>query len=160
MPETVDGELILRDTTDDDLPALYAFQCDPEAIAMAAFPAREWDAFVAHQRRIRDDPTMIVKTVVVDGSVVGNCASYDIDGRRMVGYWIGRAYWGRGIATRALETLLAIDRTRPIYAYVAMHNAGSRRVLEKCGFRVIGEERWYDDALGADVEEYLLELPA
>src|SRR5690606_23382047 len=55
---------------------------------------------------------------------------------RLVGYWIGRAYWGRGVATAALTELVAThERTRPLHAYVARDNAGSVRVLEKCGFR-------------------------
>jgi RimJ/RimL family protein N-acetyltransferase len=155
MPPT---DLILRKTTDDDLPILYAFQLDPEATRMAAFPSRDWETFAAHQRRIRADPANLALTVVVAGEVVGSIGAYTQDDKRLIGYWIGREYWGRGIATGAVAALLDLDPTRPIYAYVAKHNAGSRRVLEKCGFVVIREDRGLDDALGAEVEEVLLEL--
>jgi RimJ/RimL family protein N-acetyltransferase len=154
------GELSLRGTTDDDLPILYTFQLEPEATEMAAFPARDWESFAAHQRCIRADPTLIAKTIVVDGQVTGSIGSYAQDGKRLIGYWIGREHWGKGIATAALSALLTIDQTRPIYAFVAKSNASSRRVLEKCGFNVVSEERWFDDALGQEIEEYLLELPA
>ena len=49
---------------------------------------------------------------------------------------------------------------RPIYARVAKDNVGSRRVLEKCGFQVIGESTGYANARGEEVEELLLELQA
>jgi RimJ/RimL family protein N-acetyltransferase len=52
-----------------------------------------------------------------------------------VGYWLGRSYWGRGIATRALALFLPLVPARPLYAHVASHNTGSMRVLVKCGFR-------------------------
>jgi RimJ/RimL family protein N-acetyltransferase len=74
-------------------------------------------------------------------------------GQREVGYWIGSEYWGKGIATRALAAFLEHDRTRPLHARVAKHNVASVRVLEKCGFTVIGEGTGDDG-----VEELVLEL--
>src|SRR5262245_21304133 len=55
-----------------------------------------------------------------------------------IGYWLGEAYWGRGIATEALiaVTRHAIDRhglTR-VFALPFAWNAGSCRVLEKAGY--------------------------
>ena len=55
----------------------------------------------------------------------------------MVGYWIGKEHWGRGIASAALRLYLDVDRHRPLLATVAEHNAGSRRVLEKAGFELV-----------------------
>lgn len=150
----------LRASIEADLPILYEFQLDPEATRMAAFPSRDWDAFAAHQRRIWADPALIARTIVADGQVAGSIGSYPEGDKRLVGYWIGREHWGRGIATGALAALLEIEPTRPLHAYVAKHNIGSRRVLEKCGFTVIGEERWFNDRLGEEIDEYLLELPA
>jgi RimJ/RimL family protein N-acetyltransferase len=40
---------------------------------------------------------------------------------------------------------------------VARHNIGSRRVLEKCGFKVIGEDT-YTNPAGVEVEEFILKL--
>ncbi len=54
---------------------------------------------------------------------------------RMVGYWIGKEYWGRGIASEALRLYLVEELQRPLLATVAEHNTGSIRVLEKAGFR-------------------------
>ena len=58
----------------------------------------------------------------------------------MVGYWIGKEHWGRGIASAALVLYLDVERHRPLLATVVEHNAGSRRVLEKAGFQLVARE--------------------
>jgi RimJ/RimL family protein N-acetyltransferase len=130
----------LRDTVEDDLPILFRQQADPEASAMAAFPSRDWEAFVAHQAKIAAGPDMLQQTILVDGDVAGDIGSWQAEAERNVGYWIGRSFWGRGVATAALRAFLELETTRPLTAYVAAHNLGSRRVLEKCGFEVVREQ--------------------
>ena len=156
--------LLLRDVVQDDLPVFFEFQLDPDANHMAAFIARDpsdRQAFIAHWNKILADPTTINKTIVCDGQVVGSVSSYELAGKPEVTYWIGRAYWGKGIATRALSEFLAqINRARPIYARVAKDNLGSRRVLEKCGFQIIGDSKGFAKARGEEIEELHLELPA
>ena len=129
---------------------------------MAAFIARDptdREAFITHWKKIMANPELIQKTIVCDGRVVGNIGSYEDSGKPEVTYWIGRAYWGRGIATRALKTFLEqVNTVRPIYGRVAKDNVGSRRVLEKCGFNVIGESKGYAKARGEVIGELLLEL--
>ena len=135
--------MMLRDVTQDDLPIFFEHQRDPEANRMADFPAREWDAFLAHWRtKVLGVASARKKTIVVDGQVAGNVVSWEQAGKRLVGYWVGREYWGRGVATAALAEFLQYETTRPLHAYVAAHNAGSIRVLEKCGFHRVdsGEE--------------------
>jgi RimJ/RimL family protein N-acetyltransferase len=127
----------LRGPLDDDLPILFRHQLDPEASAMAAFPSRDWEAFAAHQARIQADETVLSRTIVVDGTVAGGIGSWQAKDERDVGYWIGREFWGRGIATAALRSFLEIETTRPLLAHVAAHNVGSRRVLDKCGFEIV-----------------------
>src|SRR4029453_1988037 len=75
-------------------------------------------------------------------------------------YWIGREFWGRGIATQALAVLLSAVKTRPLYARAAKDNVASLRVLEKCGFTIAGYERGFANARGEEVEEVVLELRA
>jgi RimJ/RimL family protein N-acetyltransferase len=89
---------------------------------------------------------------------VGSAAVYGEPGEREVTYWIDRAYWGRGIATAALRDLLAVVPERPLYARAASDNAGSRRVLEKCGFRVTANDRGYAHARGEETDEVVLTL--
>jgi len=157
-------DFYLRDVVEADLPTFFEYQADPQANHMAAFTAKDptdREAFTAHWRRIMDDASVIIKTVVRDGQVVGSVLSYEDAGKPEVSYWIGKAHWGKGIATRALSEFLAHGNpARPIFARVAKDNLGSRRVLEKCGFTVIGESKGYANARGADIEELLLELRA
>jgi RimJ/RimL family protein N-acetyltransferase len=151
----------LRDVTDADLPIFFEQQLDPEAIHMAAFTAKnpaDRDAFMAHWRRNMAHPTVMIRTIVTDGAVAGYVLSYEEDRRPEVSYWIGRAYWGRGIATRALTAFLTkVNATRPIYARVAQDNRGSLRVLEKAAFKIIAEDSGFANARGAEIKEWLLE---
>ena len=125
----------LRSVEDRDLDVFFDHQADPQAVAMAAFPARDKERFEAHWAKIRADDTLVVRTIVADGMVAGNIGSWPADGQQTLGYWVGREYWGRGVATQALALLVDEVSVRPLYAHVVVHNVGSIRVLEKCGFR-------------------------
>jgi RimJ/RimL family protein N-acetyltransferase len=151
------NNILLRDVTESDLPILYEQQLDPDATAMAAFPSRDREAFMAHSAKIMADETLIFKAILFDGQVAGSLVSWIMDGEREVGYWLGKEFWGKGIATRALTEFLEIMKTRPLFAHVAKHNVGSQRVLEKCGFKVIGDGS-YTNPAGTMVEEYVLKL--
>ena len=78
-------------------------------------------------------------TILLEGQVAGSIVSFAQSGKLQVGYWIGRSYWGQGIATKALSAFLGHVKARPLYAHVAKHNIASLRVLEKCGFTICGE---------------------
>ena len=128
------AQRLLRDVIETDLPVFFEHQADPEAVAMADFPARDREAFDAHWERVLADPGLYKKTIVSEDQVAGNIGSWEQDGRRLVGYWLGREFWGKGLATRALAELIDDLGTQPLYAYVAKTNVASIRVLEKCGF--------------------------
>ena len=132
---------MLRNVVESHLRTFFEHQRDPEAIAMAASPTREWDAFMSHWRhKILEDPSNKARTVLVDDQVAGYVGSWEQDGRRLVGYWVGREYWGRGVARSALDEFLRThEHHRPIHAQVVLSNARSIRVLEKCGFQRAGE---------------------
>ncbi|MFI2409388.1 GNAT family N-acetyltransferase [Streptomyces sp. NPDC018947] len=150
----------LREVHDSDLPVFFRQMNDPEALRMAAFtfedPA-DRDAFEAHWKRIRAS-SAVVRTILGDGDVIGSAAVYGEPGEREVTYWVDRAYWGRGVATAALRALLAEVPDRPLYARAAADNAGSRRVLEKCGFVTSALERGFAQARGEEIDEVVLHL--
>jgi RimJ/RimL family protein N-acetyltransferase len=154
-------ELTLREVRDEDLPLLFEQWADPVAVHMAAFTApdhMEWDAFERRWSRLRADANIINRAIVVDREVAGTIGSWGDPGERELTYWIGRSYWGKGIATAALGAFLAVDRSRPMHARVASDNVASRRVLEKCGFRVIATERGFAQARSAEIEDFVLRL--
>jgi len=125
---------------------------------MAAFPARDWDAFAAHWTRILDDRMVFTKAILFNGQVAGNVVTFEQAGDRLVGYWVGREYWGKGVATRALSEFLEHVTTRPLHARVAKRNIASRRVLEKCGFVICGEDKCFSEGDGEEIEEFILQL--
>ncbi|MEU0038404.1 MULTISPECIES: GNAT family N-acetyltransferase [unclassified Streptomyces] len=154
-------EVALRPVHDSDLPVFYRQLNDPESLRTAAFTPRDpadREAFDAHWKRVRASSDVLTRTVLADGDVVGSAAVYGEPGEREVTYWIDRAYWGRGIATAALRDLLAEVPERPLYARAAADNAGSRRVLEKCGFQVTARARGYAHARGEETDEVVLTL--
>jgi RimJ/RimL family protein N-acetyltransferase len=152
-------KLVLRDVADDDLPLFYAFQSDPVAYGMAGVEPRDEPAFMEHWRlNVLGDPAVIKKTAVCDGGVAGFFLSFEREGIREVGYWLGREHWGRGIASKLLRRFLPLDPHRPLHAVVWKPNAASLRVLEKCGFVVECERP--GKAGGAAPGEVLLRLDA
>jgi RimJ/RimL family protein N-acetyltransferase len=151
------NEVRLRNIELNDLSIFYEHQLDADATRMAAFPSRDRAAFDAHwATNILGNPATVTQTILVDGQVAGNIGSWPQDGVRLVGYWIGKEHWGKGVATRALAAFLRHVTERPLYAHVVRHNIGSIRVLEKCGFSHEREEIVEDG--GSDVAEHVFVL--
>ena len=131
----------LRKVAASDLDTFFAQQADPQAYELADVPTRDRPAFNVHWTRILSDREVVIRTIEVDDAVAGHILSWRRDDRvRLVGYWLGREFWGRGIASEALAAFLEIVRERPLHATVAHHNPASMRVLEKSGFRRVREE--------------------
>ena len=153
----------LRPIEDADLDAIYEQMRDPESVRMAAFTVADpddRDAFLARTSRHRGDPTIIERAIDVDGTLAGTIASFTIDGRRELTYWVDRTQWGRGIASAALQSFLALDAERPMFGRAASDNVASLRVLEKCGFERIGVDRGFARGRGEEIEETILRLEA
>jgi RimJ/RimL family protein N-acetyltransferase len=135
-----DASVELREVTEADIEAFFAHQADPESSAMAAVPSREHQSHVEHWGRVLADPAIVKRTIVADGQAVGHVVRFDREGRALVGYWIARDHWGRGIATAALAEFLTLLDERPLFATAAAHNTVSQRVLEKAGFTEVSRE--------------------
>jgi RimJ/RimL family protein N-acetyltransferase len=153
--------LHLRDVQASDLPTFFEYQNDTGAAHMAAFtpedPADK-HVFDAHWERVLNSDSYITKTIVRDEQIVGYIASFEFMSERTVGYWIGREFWGQGLATQALALLLNIETIRPLYARIAHDNIGSRRVLEKSGFTLHGEDSGFAHARGEETQEFIFVL--
>ena len=162
-PEPTRSDVRLRDVMKEDVPTFFEQQLDEEANWMAAFTTgdpSDGAAFAALWERLLCAGTVLNRTILVDGRIAGHVASFGQDGEREVTYWLGREYWGMGVATAALREFLRHEPTRPLVARAAKDNVGSIRVLEKCGFRVSGENRDFANAPGVEVEELILRLAA
>ena len=151
----------LRPLEDRDLDTIFEQVTDPESIRMAAFTAENQTdrrAFLERVSRIQSDASVSNRVIEVDGAIAGTIASFRIDDRLEVTYWVDRTHWGKGIASAALQILLAETAERPLYARAASDNVGSLRVLEKAGFRRVGVNRDFAPGRGEEIEETILRL--
>jgi RimJ/RimL family protein N-acetyltransferase len=152
----------LRDVVPNDFATFFEQEQDPKARAVVAYSnKRPTDRKTSDARwaKLVADPTVIVKTVMVDDEVAGYVSVFEqlVDERR-VAYWIGREFWGRNIATKALRLLLREVTHRPLWARVAEDHKASMRVLEKCGFVTYARERVFNDARGEEIDEWVFVL--
>lgn len=151
----------MRTMVETDLQTFFEQQLDPAANHMAAFTSNDptdREAFDNHWVKIIADESIKIKTILYQGKVAGYVLVHSWFGEAEVSYWLGREYWGLGIATRALSIFLSEYKARPLYARVVKDNLASVRVLEKCGFRVAGEDKGFANARGKEVEELILKL--
>src|SRR5262245_2129280 len=159
------SDVLLRDVTETDLPIFFEQQLDPAANQMAAFTAKDpadRGAFMAKWAKILGDASSTNRTILFGGQVAGSIGAFVApwSGKLEVSYWIGKEFWGKGIATQALAVFLRAVQARPLYARAARDNIASLRVLDKCGFTITGYERGFANARGEEVEEVVLELRA
>jgi RimJ/RimL family protein N-acetyltransferase len=155
------SEVSLRPVDEADFDTLFEFMRDPESVRMAAFTAKDPDdraAFDAHLRKNLARTDVTNRVIVGDGRVVGTVAAFVIEGDTEITYWVDRAVWGQGVASRAVELLLREVTVRPLYGRAASDNAASLRVLTKAGFEVIGTDVGYAQARNAEIEETILRL--
>jgi RimJ/RimL family protein N-acetyltransferase len=151
----------LRQTEKSDLEFLFRFQLDKEANYLAAFTSKDptdKEAYLKKYTKILNDPTTNNQTVIVDETVVGSIAKFEMEGEAEITYWIDRNLWGKGIATAALKDFLTIENARPLFGRVAFDNLGSQKVLEKCGFVKIGMDKGYANARQKETEEFIYKL--
>lgn len=153
--------ITLREVEPADLETLYVQQLDPEANRMAAFVHKDPTdkvAFHAHWAKILALPRVTNRIIVADDQIVGHIACFPDGDHMEVTYWLGREFWGQGLATQALKLLLELIKDRPMFARTACDNLGSLRVLQKCGFTIIGQDKGYAHGRGTETEEYILRL--
>ena len=152
---------MLRNVMEDDLPVFFKHQQDRDASHMAAFTSKDpgdWHSFLTHWNKILADKDIIKKTITVQNNVAGNILCFEQLGYPGVSYWIGKEYWGKGIATNALREFLKHVTIRPLYARAAKDNIRSLKVLKKCGFTIFSVDSGFSNARGEDVEEFVLIL--
>jgi RimJ/RimL family protein N-acetyltransferase len=139
--------LLLRPGWAEDAPALARAIADETVVRNLAtapwpFALEDAEAFLAAPRDPAMPSFLITERTNSDPVIVGACGL----GRRPsgaveLGYWIGRAHWGKGFATEAGRALIDIARTLKLPRLEASHfidNPASGRVLEKLGFLPTG----------------------
>jgi RimJ/RimL family protein N-acetyltransferase len=151
----------LRQTEKSDLEFFFQFQLDKAANYLAAFTPKDHtdkEAYFEKFTKLLNDPTINMQTILVDETIAGSIAKFEMEGDTEITYWIGRNFWGKGIATTALKNFLTIENTRPVFGRVAFDNLGSQKVLEKCGFVKIGTYKGFANARQTEIEEFIYNL--
>ena len=151
----------LRKTEKSDLELLFQFQLDKEAIYLAAFNSKDptdKEVYLEKFTKILNDPAINNQTILVDEIIDGSIAKFEVKDKTEITYWIDRNFWGKGIATAALENFLSIENTKPIFGRVAFDNVGSQKVLEKCGFVKIGTDKGFANARQKEIAEFIYKL--
>jgi len=95
----------LRPVVTTNLEPIFEQMRDPESVRMAAFTVEDpsdRNGFDAHMEMVITSPEITLRAVTSDDLLVGTIASFAFDGSTEVTYWIDRAYWGQGVASRAL----------------------------------------------------------
>ena len=128
-------KITLRPVLATDLPILFQQQLEPAAVAMSAYPAKDRGEFMRHWEGILKNKNVTARTIVYKEKVAGHIICWK-EGKyeQRIGYWIGKEFWRRGIASAAVAEMLVLVNIRPLFAEVANHNTASKRVLEKNGF--------------------------
>lgn len=154
-------EIKLRPTEVSDLETLFQFQLDKEGAYLAAFMAKDHtdkSAYIDKYTKLLANPAVNNQTIILGNDIVGSIAKFMMEGDSEITYWIDRKFWGKGIATQALNEFLVIETSRPIFGRVAFDNLGSQRVLEKCGFVKVGTDKGFANARQSEIEEFIYKL--
>lgn len=166
--EITAGRFILRPVRKSDA-GLFAMYAGDRRVAEAThsiphpLPPGAAEAFVSRAMSIRADEDVWA----MDGSATGlaevlgviNLKRMDqgarggVAGQSEISYWVAPAYWKTGIASQAVQALIAANpqSCRTIFAEVFQDNAGSARVLTNAGFQYLGDAETFSVARGARV---------
>ncbi|MDH3493393.1 MAG: GNAT family N-acetyltransferase [Acidobacteriota bacterium] len=152
-------EIELRKVRESDLPIFFEQQNDPaahEMVGVTSHAPDDREAYFEKWERILPDKNITKRTILYNGDVAGviNCFFAPWSEEWEVGYWIGREFWGLGIASGALRLFLEIEERRPLHATASTHNKASVAVLEKCGFEKTGKKKVLVERSGKEIEEF------
>jgi RimJ/RimL family protein N-acetyltransferase len=148
--------LILRPLEPRDAPCVAALAGDWDVARMTAriphpytlIDADQWIGGLARGE--------FVRAIEHEGEVVGVCGYIaGEDGSAEIGYWIGKPYWGRGIATEAGRALIAYCFQDAGFERLTcchfVDNPASQRVIAKLGFRRVGRSQGWCEARQQEV---------
>ena len=137
--------LVLRPFGEGDAASLYEYARDPDVGPAAGWPPHGSEAeSLEIIRTVFSAPHVFALALKETGRVIGSAGF--VDGHRTelpgpddeIGYWVGKPYWGRGLAPEAVRELLRYGfqdlRLRTVWCNHYEGNAKSQRVIEKCGF--------------------------
>lgn len=167
---TADHVVCLRRHVPEDAERLAVLLNDPDVTEMTAsvpYPYGRSDAEAFLSAACHDDGRTVRRAIDWQGVLVGSIGlGPRPGGDEEIGYWVGKPFWGQGIATRAVAAFLGVlDDLRfggTIKARTVASNLPSQRVLERNGFVYTGEGECVTPAREAATKPaklYVLERP-
>jgi ribosomal-protein-alanine N-acetyltransferase len=94
-------QITLTKTISEDLNALFQFQLNEEAnylVALTSNDASDKIAYIEKYTKFLTDPTINMRTIRVNGEIVGSISKFEIENEAEITYWIDRKFWGQSIA--------------------------------------------------------------
>lgn len=146
------SRILLRPWHESDAKALFKWASDPDVGPRAGWPPHKSveESLEIISTLFNNDTSwaIVLKTTNEPIGAIGYGPSCDCklparDGEPIVGYWVAKPYWNKGICTEALRLMLDhIRSTTEIPSLISGHfvdNPASGQVMEKCGFIPTGE---------------------
>lgn len=155
------NKLSLTQTIEGHLPIFFQNQTDPEANLMAAFTAKDpndKEAYITKWTKHLNNDAITMRSIQLDQAIIGTVCTYPMNDELHITYWINKTYWGKGIATKALQLFLKECTIRPIHASTAFDNHRSMQVLLKNGFQRTGSGQYFANARNKEIEEIFFRL--
>lgn len=163
QPTLACDRLVLRPLTRADIPALVPLADDAEVATRTAsipypFTRQDAEAWMEKLRRSGDRAKQIVFALErrEDNAFLG-ALGFEVAGvgePAVIGFWLGRAYWGRGYMAEAIRRLLAYAFEEvgviAVRAAAFPDNLRSIRLQERLGMRRVGHEIRPAPARGGD----------
>jgi len=147
--------LIMRPPVIGDADDLVRHIGDWDVVGMLRFPPWPYtrsDAVAFISSEMSNDSLAIV----YQGSVIGSIGISALSGRDSIGYWIGRDFWGRGLATEACGAVIAdyfeTGSGDVLYSSLLAENTASLRLQKKLGFVHMQNVRTFVVARGEEVD--------
>lgn len=141
------NRIVLRRPMASDAPAIACLANDYGVAGMTAlmpypYGLADAEGWIARQAQ-RDPDTDLALVIEKAGQPAGVIGIHPGKDGHGFGYWLGRSYWGQGLATEAAVSLLDWVRRNGVLRYLRsghfMDNPASGAVLVKAGFLYTGE---------------------
>ena len=171
LPTLQTDRLLLRKLQVDDLQDIFEYACDPKVARYTTWQPHETVEqsrdFLHHVLGLYEKGKVAPWGVEHknDRKLIGTCGFLDWNlqhARAEIGYALSRRYWGRGLATEAVQAVIAFGFSRMalnrIQGRCEVENVASGRVMEKAGLKFEGLLREHEFSKGAyaDISMYAI----
>lgn len=154
MPTNVE----LRPVLTEDVALFFEHHLEVRPLPVGASLDERQATFIAGWSQMLADKSVLARTIVSEGDVAGYVVCARQREQPTISSWLGRRFWGHGIATKAVKAFVDLVEERPVYARVAYDNLAALQVLRKTGFAIIGHDSFFSESHGYEIDEIICAL--